>query len=80
MKEISSIALFRLSVLGALVSRERLERGELKSELERLAARDSSPRLVQDLPIGQDHRKLVLRPPQAGDRGTRTQSPHGPWP
>ena len=40
MKDVSRIALFRLSVLGALVSRERLERGELKSELERLAARD----------------------------------------
>nr|VFK68842.1 MAG: Homeodomain-like domain-containing protein [Candidatus Kentron sp. UNK]VFK73851.1 MAG: Homeodomain-like domain-containing protein [Candidatus Kentron sp. UNK] len=40
MKQISPIALFRLSVLGALVSQERLDRGELKSELERLSARD----------------------------------------
>ena len=40
MKEISLTALFRFSVLGALVSRERLDRGELKIELERLAACD----------------------------------------
>ena len=40
MKDISRIALFRLSVLGALVSQERLDRGELKSELERLTARN----------------------------------------
>nr|VFJ69814.1 MAG: Transposase (or an inactivated derivative) [Candidatus Kentron sp. DK] len=40
MKNISRTALFRLSVLGALVSRERLDRGELKDELERLAVRD----------------------------------------
>ncbi|NNJ84028.1 MAG: DDE-type integrase/transposase/recombinase [Gammaproteobacteria bacterium] len=40
MKDLNPTALFRLSVLGALVSRERLDRGELKSELERLAARD----------------------------------------
>lgn len=40
MKEIDAIALFRLSVLGTLVSREHLNRGELKSEVTQLAARD----------------------------------------
>jgi transposase InsO family protein len=39
MKEIHSTALFRLTVLGSLISREVLPRGELKSELERLSER-----------------------------------------
>nr|VFJ60644.1 MAG: hypothetical protein BECKFM1743A_GA0114220_102683 [Candidatus Kentron sp. FM]VFJ66822.1 MAG: hypothetical protein BECKFM1743C_GA0114222_104372 [Candidatus Kentron sp. FM]VFK09855.1 MAG: hypothetical protein BECKFM1743B_GA0114221_101186 [Candidatus Kentron sp. FM] len=59
MKELTPTALFRLSVIGALVSRERLARGELKSELERLAARHSSPRLIPHPPVGQDHRRLA---------------------
>lgn len=62
MKKTNSTALFRLSVLGALVNWERLNHGELKSEPARLAARDSSPRLLQGSPAGQNHRKLVLRP------------------
>jgi putative transposase len=37
MKEIHPTAVFRLTVLGALISREVLPRGELKSELERLS-------------------------------------------
>jgi transposase InsO family protein len=40
MKDIHPMALFRLSVLGPLVSRERLERGELKRLIRELAARD----------------------------------------
>ena len=37
MKEIHPLALFRLSVLGALVSRERLHRGELQKSIRLLA-------------------------------------------
>ena len=40
MHEIHAVALFRYSVLGALVSRGRLERGELKATIRGLAARD----------------------------------------
>lgn len=40
MKQINPIALFRLSVLGPLVSRERLERGELQQTIRVLAQRD----------------------------------------
>ena len=40
MRDIHPMALFRLSVLGPLVSRERLERGELKRLIQELAARD----------------------------------------
>lgn len=40
MKQIDSIALFRLSVLGQLVSRERLERGELQQMIRELAQRE----------------------------------------
>ena len=40
MKEIDPVALFRLSVLGPLVSRERLERGELQQILRELAQRE----------------------------------------
>ena len=39
MKEIHPLALFRLSVLGALVSRERLHRGELQKTIRELAGR-----------------------------------------
>jgi putative transposase len=39
MKEIDPIALFRLSVLGPLVSRERLERGELQQIIHELSQR-----------------------------------------
>ena len=40
MNEIDPKALFRLSVLGPLVSRERLERGELQQILRELASRE----------------------------------------
>ena len=40
MKEIDPKALFRLSVLGPLVSRERLERGELQTLIRELAQRE----------------------------------------
>jgi putative transposase len=40
MHDIHPLALFRYSVLGALVSRGRLERGELKATIRALAARD----------------------------------------
>lgn len=40
MKEIDPKALFRLSVLGPLVSRERLERGELQQIIRELAQRE----------------------------------------
>ena len=40
MTQIDSIALFRLSVLGQLVSRERLERGELQQLIGQLAQRE----------------------------------------
>jgi transposase InsO family protein len=40
MKEINSVALFRLSVLGALVSPEQLARGELQQGIRELAQRE----------------------------------------
>ena len=40
MNDIHSVALFRFSVLGPLVSRAKLQRGELKAILRELAARD----------------------------------------
>ena len=40
MKDLHPMALFRLSVLGPLVSRERLDRGELKRLIRELATRD----------------------------------------
>lgn len=40
MKEVDPLALFRLSVLGPLVSRERLARGELQQVIRELAARE----------------------------------------
>ena len=40
MKEIDPKALFRLSVLGPLVSRERLERGELQQIIRELAQQE----------------------------------------
>lgn len=40
MKEVDPKALFRLSVLGPLVSRERLERGELQQLIRELSARE----------------------------------------
>ncbi len=40
MNDLHPVALFRLSVLGPLVSRERLARGELKRLIRELAARD----------------------------------------
>ena len=40
MKDLHPIALFRLSVLGPLISRPRLERGELKQLIQELASRD----------------------------------------
>ena len=40
MKEIHPLALFRLSVLGTLVSRERLHRGELQKTIRELATRE----------------------------------------
>ena len=40
MKEIDSKALFRLSVLGPMVSREQLERGELQQMIRELAQRE----------------------------------------
>ena len=40
MKELDKMALFRLSVLGAMVSRERLQRGELQQLIRELAQRE----------------------------------------
>ena len=40
MKAVDPVALFRLSVLGPLVSRDRLERGELQQIIRELARRD----------------------------------------
>ena len=40
MNDIHPVALFRYSVLGPLVSRSQLPRGELKAALRELAARD----------------------------------------
>jgi transposase InsO family protein len=56
MKEIDPVALFRLSVLGPLVSRERLERGELQQIIRELALREyaipgSSRRLIGEKTI-----------------------------
>ena len=56
MKAVDPVALFRLSVLGPLVSRERLERGELQQIIRELARRDyaipgSTRRLVGEKTI-----------------------------
>ena len=40
MKDIDAVALFRLSVLGPLVSREQLARGELQQLSRELSARE----------------------------------------
>lgn len=40
MKDVNPVALFRLSVLGPLVSREHLARGELKAIIRELASRE----------------------------------------
>jgi putative transposase len=40
MKEIDPKALFKLTVLGPLISRERLERGELQQLMRELSARE----------------------------------------
>ena len=40
MKAVDPVALFRLSVLGPLVSRDRLERGELQQIIRELAGRE----------------------------------------
>ena len=40
MKQIDCVALFRLSVPGQLVSRERMERGELQQMIRELAQRE----------------------------------------
>ena len=40
MKEINPVALFRLSVLGALVSPEQLARGDLQKGIRELAQRE----------------------------------------
>ena len=40
MNDLHPVALFRLSVLGPLVSRDRLARGELKQLIRELAGRD----------------------------------------
>jgi putative transposase len=40
MKEFNAVALFRLSVLGPLVSRDQLERGELQTLIRQLASKE----------------------------------------
>jgi len=40
MNDLHPVALFRLAVLGPLVSRDRLEHGELKRLIRELAGRD----------------------------------------
>jgi hypothetical protein len=40
MKEFNAVALFRLSVLGPLVSRDHLERGELQTIIRQLASKE----------------------------------------
>jgi transposase InsO family protein len=51
MKELDPVALFRLSVLGPLVSRERLARGELQQIIRELALREYA--------IPGSHRRLI---------------------
>ena len=64
MKDIHPKALFRLTVLGPLVSRERLERGELKRLIRELAARD------YDIP-GSRHSRLSEKTIEAWYYGWR---------
>ena len=40
MNDLHPMALFRLTVLGPLISRDRLERGELKAEIRKIAAKN----------------------------------------
>lgn len=51
MNDLHPVALFRLSVLGPLVSRDRLAHGELKQLIRELASRD------YDIP-GSDRRNI----------------------
>ena len=62
MKEIDKKALFRLSVLGQLVSRERLQRGELQQLIRELAQRELRHSRFTPHALGrEDHRSMVLR-------------------
>ena len=81
MKEIDPKALFRLSVLGPLVSRERLVRGELQQTLRELASREyaipgSRRRHIER----EDHPVLVLRVATAGDRRPDAAATRGSGP
>lgn len=80
MKELDPVALFRLSVLGPLVSRQSLSRGELKSMLAELASKDydipgSRRRTIAEKTIQQwlyDYRRAGLEglaPKRRSDRG-----------
>ena len=56
MKKIHPVALFRLSVLGPLASRERLDHGELKRLFQQLSSQtylapDGKPTLIADKTI-----------------------------
>jgi putative transposase len=56
MKEFNAVALFRLSVLVPLVSRDHLERGELQTIIRQLASKEyaipgSDRRLLGEKPL-----------------------------
>lgn len=75
MKQIHPHALFRLSVLGPLASRDRLEQGAL--------ARSCRPKLCdsgleEDLLEREDHRGVVLRLEAGRHRGADAETSRGP--
>lgn len=75
MTDISAAALFRLSVLGPLASRERLERGEIKRLIEELASRTYSiPGAKRTRRSRENHRVLVLRLAPRRHRGASAPS------
>jgi hypothetical protein len=80
MKEFNAVALFRLSVLGPLVSRDHLERGELQTIIRQLASKEyaipgSDRRFLGEKTIeawyyaGRSHGVEGLIPQQRTDRG-----------
>ncbi len=75
MTDIHPVALFRLSVLGPLASRERLERGEIKGLIRELAGRSYAiPGAKRTHRSREDHRVLVLRLAPRRHRGASAPS------
>ena len=76
MNEIDPLALFRLSVLGPMVSRERLEHGELQQMIRELAQREYAIPGSQRRYLGEKtFPSLVLLVAQGRHHGPGAQDP-----